>query len=113
MPDKSGGLMDEFAEFLEAKRQQAADGQDFAVDLETTKDGQTWKVAGVPWSKIPAATREALGLGDPPADGQADGQEGGTDGNAGKPGVLDYFRAGSASGGKASKPGAGKASGAA
>lgn len=113
MPDKSGGLMDEFAEFLEAKRQQAADGQDFAVDLEVTKDGTTHKVAGVPWSKIPAATREALGLGDPPADGQADGQEGGTDGNAGKPGVLDYFRAGSASGGK-TRPGSGtKASGAA
>jgi hypothetical protein len=94
--------MDEFAEFLEAKRQQDASAEDFAVDLEVTKDGATHKVAGVPWSKIPAATREALGLGEPDPEGdQGDGgKEGGSDG--GKPAVLDYFRPGASAGRKAS-----------
>ena len=106
MADKPD-FMAEFAAFMEQRQKAAADGEDFAVDLEVTRDGATHKVAGVPWSKIPAATREALGLGDPPEGDQGD-QEGSGDGKpAGKTGgkVLDYFGKGAAAGRKASGTG--------
>lgn len=106
MADKTPGadILAQFAAFMEAKSKADAESDDFAVDLETTVDGKTVKLAGVPFSKIGADVRKALGLtGDKPAEGGGDGGSESGDGGDGKqpPQLKDYFRGGKkAAGGK-------------
>jgi hypothetical protein len=97
MPEKSKrGILDEFAEFLEAKTQAEKDDPgDFAVNLRTTDaDGRTHELAGIPISQASRWIYDTFGIGSPPeeeGDGGSGGKGEGGKGEGGAHPIKAYF----------------------
>lgn len=95
--DDGAELLGRFAAFMKAEQDAKSADDDFAVDLETIVDGRTVKIGGVPYSKIGADVRKALGLtGGKPEETSGDGGSESAAGGDGKaPAQLrDYFKGG-------------------
>lgn len=95
-------VMDEFAEFLEA-RAAASQEKDFAVNLRNAAGDE---VTGIPISQAAGWLEQKFGIGAKPKKGAGDGSSGeGQDGGEGAKGgpspVIQFFQGKRAAGGQA------------